>query len=77
MHLRVHFKFFVVNGFMVKLTSKSNSLLLSSFLVKFERVLNHIKNHIKGKPKQGLWGFSVKQENFYLGPDRSALCVLF
>ena len=34
------FQFFVVTSFMVKLIFKSNSIPLSSFQVKFERVVN-------------------------------------
>ena len=45
-HLRVHFKFFVANGFMGKLTFKSNFALLSSFQVRFERVVNGLGGKI-------------------------------
>ena len=50
---------------MGKLTSKSNFALLSSFLVKFERVINSLgQNHISCESKYGLSGSSVKTENF-------------
>ena len=38
--LRVHLKFFMVGDAMGKLMLKSNFALWSSFLVKFERVVN-------------------------------------
>ena len=52
----------MVDGSIGKLMSKSNYSLLSSFQVKFERVVNGLEgqNNSRGQSKHGLWGSSVK-----------------
>ena len=59
----------MVDGSIGKLMSKSNYSLLSSFWVKFERVVNGLEgqNHIRGQSKHGLWGSSVKIGKNLLG----------
>ena len=36
-----------------------------------------VKTDIRGQSRQGLWGSNGKQENIYLGTDRSKFLILF